>query len=92
MKEVDSISRVIGIRLLMLMFWLEPELEEEAAAVAAALAISEMSAAVVASVRAGTVELWATPWVPVMVARREWKAKTKKMEGSGLIGSDYHEE
>jgi hypothetical protein len=30
--------------------------------------------------------------VPVMVARREWKAKTKKMEGSGLIGSDYHEE
>jgi hypothetical protein len=47
----------MGIRLFMLMFWWDPELEEDDAAVAVALAISEMSVVMVASVRAMPVEL-----------------------------------
>jgi hypothetical protein len=42
----------------MLMLWFEPKLEVGAATVATALAISEISIAVVASVRATVVELW----------------------------------
>jgi hypothetical protein len=88
-KEVNSISRVIGMRLLILMFWFWPKLELDVAVVAAALAISEMSAAVVAVVRVAVVEVWGWLCVPDMATRmRKLQEKGKRKAKKGRLRND----